>query len=160
MDRYYKIAKDSETGKKLSELVERYNDFEVKKREFAEKYGIKGFYSYEMYLAHVGDVVFKDSSHVDKNNWKKGCASNAYLPKQNPKDRQLKKDWEELRSKSIQRFELDKIVGGKDPFHMCGFDYSSEDFFFIFTEKPEKFDFPSDVIEISNLEYLELIKQK
>lgn len=31
MDRYYKIAKDSETGKKLSELVERYNDFEVKK---------------------------------------------------------------------------------------------------------------------------------
>jgi len=124
---------------------------------FCEKCAAVFFYSY---LAHVGDVVFKDSSHVDKNNWKKGCASNAYLPKQNPKDRQLKKDWEELRSKSIQRFELDKIVGGKDPFHMCGFDYSSEDYFFIITNKPEKFDFPFDVIEISNLEYLELTKQK
>jgi hypothetical protein len=43
---------------------------------------------------------------------------------------------------------------------MCGFDYSSEDYFFIITDKPEKFDFPSDVIEISNLEYLELTKQK
>lgn len=55
---------------------------------------------------------------------------------------------------------LIKIVGGKDPFHMCGFDYSSEDFFFVITDKPEKFDFPSDVIEISNLEYLELTKQE
>lgn len=160
MDRYYKIAKDSETGKKFSELVDRYNDFEVKRKSFAEKYGIKGFYSYEMYLAYVGEVVFKDSSFVDKDNWKKGCSSNSYLPKKNPKDKQLKKDWEELRSKSIQRYEIDKIVGGKDPFHHCGFDYSVEDYFFIFTDKPEKFDFPSDVIEISNLEYLELTKQK
>lgn len=160
MDRYYKIAKDSETGKKFSELVDRYNDFEDKRKRFAEKYGIKGFYSYEMYLAYVGDVVFKDSLFVDKDNWKKGGSSNSYLPKKNPKDKQLKKDWEELRSKSIQRCEIDKIVGGKDPFHMCGFDYTSKDFFFVFTNKPEKFDFPSDVIEISNLEYLELTKQK
>lgn len=160
MDRYYKIAKDSETGKKFAELVERYNDFKETRKKFADKYGVKGWHKYQMYLARVADVVFEHGTPIDRDNWKKSSEPGGYIPKVNPKDKQLKKDWEELQSKSIQRFEVDKIVGGKDPFHQCGFDYSVEDYFFIFTDKPEIFDFPSDVIEISNLEYLELTKQK
>lgn len=160
MDRYYKIAKDSETGKKFAELVERYNDFKSTKKRFFDKYGISGYSYYDMYFADVTEVTFKDKSSVNKDNWKKGSSSNKYLPKKEPKDKELKKDWENLKSKRILRSEIDKIAGGKDPFHQCGFDYSVEDYFFIFTDKPEKFDFPSDVIEISNLEYLELTKQK
>lgn len=159
MDRYYKIAKDSETGKKFTELMERLNDFLDTRNRFAERYGIEGFYTYGMYLASVADVRFKDKTFADKDNWKKDAKSGCFRPKVNPKDKQLRKDWEELQSKSIQRFELDKIVGGSDPFHQCGFDYSEEDYSFIFTNKPETFNFPSDVIEISNLEYLELTKQ-
>lgn len=63
MDRYYKIAKDSETGKKLAELVERYNDFKETRKKFADKYGVKGWHKYQMYLARVADVVF-DTVHL------------------------------------------------------------------------------------------------
>lgn len=159
MDRYYKIAKDSETGKKFTELVKRVFDFNNARNDFFAKYGIKKYRLYDMFLVSVDSVFFIDESSVDRANWKKE-SDNTYIPKKNPKDKQLKKDWENLQSKRILRSEVDKIVGCKDPFHHCGFDYSVEDYFFIITDKPEKFDFPSDVIEISNLEYLELIKQK
>lgn len=160
MERFYKIAKDSETGKKLAELVGRLEDFKATRKKFAEKYGIRGVHHYEMYLANVASVVFKDESSIDRDNWRISPDRLGYIPKKNPKDKQLKKDWYELQSKNIQRFEVDRIVGGKDPFHQCGFDFSLEDLFFMITNKPENFDFPSDVIEISNLEYLELTKQK
>lgn len=159
MDRYYKIAKDSETGKKFAELVQRVFDFKNARNEFFLKYGIKKYRLYDMYLVSVDAVFFIDESSIDRANWK-SRGDKTYIPKKNPKDKQLKKDWENLQSKKILRSEVDKIVGCKDPFHHCGFDYSVEDYFFIFTDKPEAFDFPSDVKEISNLEYLELTKQK
>lgn len=159
MDRYYKIAKDSETGKKFAELVQRVFDFKNARNEFFVKYGIKKYRLYDMYLVSVDAVFFIDESSIDRANWE-SIGDKTYIPKKNPKDKQLKKDWENLQSKKILCSEVDKIVGCKDPFHHCGFDYSVEDYFFIFTDKPEIFDFPSDVIEISNLEYLELTKQK
>lgn len=160
MDRYYKIAKDSETGKKLAELVSRLEDFKATRNKFADKYGVRGVHHYEIYLASVASVVFKNETSIDKDSWKRSPDPQGYIPKDNPKNNELKKDWQELQSKSILRYKLDEIVGGTDQFVHCGFDYSMEDYFFIFTDKPEAFDFPSDVIEISNIEYLELTKQK
>lgn len=160
MDRYYKIAKDSETGKKLAELVGRLEDFKATRKKFAEKYGIRGVHHYEIYWASVASVVFKDESSVDKDSWKRSPDPQGYIPKRNPKNKDIKKEWQELQSKSILRYKLDEIVGGKNQFIHCGFHYGKEDFFFINTSSPEEYDFPSDVIEISNLEYLELTKQK
>lgn len=158
MDRYYKIAKTSETGKKFEELMNRVNDFNTEAKKFIEKYGILKVRCNDFYLRDVSEVVFKDESFINKDNWKKGCTLCGYLLKKNPKDKVLKKDWENLQSKRILRFEIDKIVGGTNNFHQCGFD-STDDFFFIITEKPETFNFPSDVVEISNLEYEELTKK-
>lgn len=160
MDRYYKIAKDSETGKKLAELVSRLEDFKATRNKFADKYGVRGVRHCEIYLASVASVVFKDETSIDKDSWKRSPDPQGYIPKNNPKNNELKKDWQELQSKSILRYKLDEIVGGTDQFVHCGFHYGKEDYFFIYTSCPEKYDFPSDVIEISNLEYLELTKQK
>lgn len=58
MDRYYKIAKDSETGKKFAELVQRVFDFKNARNEFFVKYGIKKYRLYDMYLVSVDAVFF------------------------------------------------------------------------------------------------------
>lgn len=160
MDRYYKIAKDSETGKKFAELVDKYEDFLQERNKFFDKYAIKAFYTYGQFWACVSEVVFKDIKSATKDNWKKGSEKDSFILKTYPKDKELKKDWDNLQSKRIGRYAIDKIVGGQNPFNRCGFYFSEGDFFLIVVGHPEEYDFPSDVIEISNIEYLELTKQK
>lgn len=157
--RYYKIAKDSETGKKFAELLDRVRDFKETRDRFAEKYGIEGFYTQFKYLAGAGEVEFKDKTYANMQNWKRSLDKRAYLPRVNPKDKELKKDWESLQKKSILRSEVDEIAGCKEPDWNCDLYSGTKEYFFIYTEKPELFDFPLDVEGISEMEYLKYEKR-
>ena len=160
MDRYYKIAKDSETGKKFAELVSRLDDFTAIYNKFIEKYEIKGCFTDNTYIARVLCVNFKDGVSINKDDWKESPLKGAYIPKNDSNNKELIETWNLLKAKSLSRSEIHKLLRARKPFVFCGFSLGMEGNFFIVTSNPNDFDFPSDVIEISNLEYLELTKQK
>lgn len=79
MDRYYKIPKDSETGKKLNEVIRKAEEFEALRVDFAKKYNLKYTYGSNFYLCSVVGVVFNDTP--DKTNWRLANDRMCYIPR-------------------------------------------------------------------------------
>lgn len=156
MDRYYKIHRDSTTGQKLSVLLTQFEEYSKLKEKFTEKYNIESTYICSYYWIELGEVVFKTIPENIKENWKKGSVKDGYVLKAKPKDLTLKKDWDELIAKRIKRSEIDRIIGGKDQFYQAGFSFYNSTYFLVIVDEPGKYDFPQDVVEISNIEYLAL----
>lgn len=158
MDRYYKIPKDSETGKKLNEVIRKAEEFEDLRVDFAKKYNLKYTYGSNFYLCSVVGVVFKDSPN--KTNWRLSSDRMCYIPRKKTTDDELLDRWNELQEKKIPRSAIDKIIGGKDAFKQCGLDFSFPDCFYVTISDINAYDIPTDCIEISNIEYLNLKKEQ
>lgn len=154
MNRYYKISKDSETGKKLNEVIRKAEEFEALRVDFAKKYNLKCTYGSNFYLCSVVGVVFNDAP--DTTNWRLSNDRMCYIPRKRTKDDELLDRWNELQEKKIPRSAIDKIIGGKDAFKQCGLDFSFPDCFYVTIDDINAYDIPADCIEISNIEYLNL----
>lgn len=154
MDRYYKIPKDSETGKKLNEVIRKAEEFEALRVDFAKKYNLKYTYGSNFYLCSVTGVVFNGTP--DSINWRLTSDRMCYIPRKRTKDKELLDRWNELQQKKIRRSDIDEIIGGIDPFQQCGFDFSFPDCFYVTIGDINAYDIPADCIEISNIEYLNL----
>lgn len=154
MERYYKIHKDSSTGKQLLKLVAQFKEYSELKKKFIEKYDIESTFVCSFYWIELGEVSFKTIPKNLRDNWKKGSVKDAYVLKASPKDHTLEDEWHELIAKRIRRYDIDRILGGKDCFYQAGFSWGNDTFFLITVDDPEKFNFPQDVVEINNLEYL------
>lgn len=154
MDRYYKIPKNSETGKKLNEVIRKAEEFEALRVDFAKKYNLKATFSSRFYLCSVVGVEFKKTPDII--NWRIVGDKKCYIPRTRTKDDELLDRWNELQEKKIPRSAIDKIIGGKDAFKQCGLDFSFPDFFYVTIGDINAYDIPADCIEISNIEYLNL----
>lgn len=157
MDRYYKINRNSETGQKLAEVLQKANEFLALKREFVSKYSIKYVYESTFYVDDIGCVKFHHLPDDLKDNWKHGEVQGTYTLKAKPKNQKLKKEWDSLLSKRVKRYEIDRILGCKSMCYHAGLDATSDEWFLIVTEHSEIYDFPTDVLEISNLEYHKIL---
>lgn len=159
MDRYYKIRRSSKTGKKLEEIMNRRDAFVEERSRFVEKYGIKEISWFNIDLCDVREVSFKTIPDNIRENWKHTEDRDFFTLKVNPKDKELKKDWERLRSMAVRRFEVDSALGGTDRFSFCGINFDHPEFFLIHTSEPDSYRFPKEVKEISNIEFEKLTEE-
>lgn len=165
MDRYFKTRKDSGTGKKLSDLFERKEYFDGQLDNLCKEYKIYATIRPQLNLCGIIGVDFR--SLPDKRLWRK--RENMYVPRKRAIDKDSKNDlfilnarWDSLRDISIPRFDLDKILGGTSPFYQAGISWKNKDWFMFFIEDEtvKSYNIPSDCIEITNIEYSELMKDE
>ena len=164
MDRYYKTSVTSETGKKILEIFARKEKFADKVGWFCEKYGIKSFSYSKYYLCDMSSVVFNGNTMPSGSIWKRDGSE--FTLRAKPRDKNfaetfklVKKDWDAVRALKIERFEIDKAFGSSNSFLQCGIDVSNKDWVLFYTPHPESYNIPDDCQEISNLEYIDIVKQ-
>lgn len=158
MTRYYQIPKESATGLKITEILNRQKHFSEKLKAFLEKYGAERYVAFDRYFAGIDGVRFKE--RPNQENWKKGPVDGYYQPKKNPKDKALRQEWDELGAMAVPRFDLDKAIGGSDFFKMAGFHFKLNGFYIAVIDDTGSYQIPSDCAEISNIEYATITQQK
>ena len=117
MELYYKISKESKTGKAFLEIMKRVNLFDDKRKAVCEKYGIRTMFRWSHYLCGVSACRFYQQT--DKKDWKK--VEHGYMPRVRCKNKELLKDFEELKSLSIECSEVDVLFGVDNPFYHVGY---------------------------------------
>ena len=154
MELYYKISKESKTGKAFLEIMKRVNLFDDKEKAFREKYGIRSILHWSYYLRGVSACRFYQKSDTDKKDWKK--VEQGYMPRVRCKNKELLKDFEELKSLSIKCSEVDVLFGVANPFYHVGYKIF-DDCIVILAD--DDYDIECDDAEmISNLDFIKLEK--
>jgi hypothetical protein len=129
MGRWYKIPKDSPTGKRLQAISDRMDVFQKAWLKFREKYGIK---SCTYYSEHLCDALAMDFDHEpDAAIWhqlKRGDLKGLYKPYKNT---DAYKEWQQLRKLRVERIELDHAMGDPTNFPDVGIHWGHEDYFFV-----------------------------
>lgn len=150
MELYYKVPKDSKTGKSFLSIIERLETFHKKAIAVAKKYGIKEMYNIGWQLCGVYTCHFE--KQPDRKDWKK--VDDGYMPKVRSKNKELLKDFDELKKLSIERSEIDELIGNDNPFHQVGYHIFDDCIIFI---TDDKHDIKcKDTHMISNIEYMQL----
>lgn len=153
MELYYKVEKESKTGKAFMEIQVRKENFDKKAHAVMEKYGIRCIYRIGWDLCGVYTCKFDTTP--DKSDWKR--IDDGYMPKVRSKNKELLEDFKELKALSIKRSEIDALLGFKDPFFQVGYEIFDDCIVFISDD-----DHPvrrSDVSPISNTDYLRMKQQ-
>ena len=123
MGRWYKIPKDSPTGKRLQAISDRIDVFQEAWMKFKEKYGIK---SCTYYSEHLCDVLAMDFDHEpDAAVWhqlKRGDLKDLYKPISGT---DAYKDWQKLRKLRVERIELDHAMGDPTNFPDVGIHWAN-----------------------------------
>ena len=129
MGRWYKIPKDSPTGKRLQAIYDRMDVFQKAWLNFREKYGIK---SCIYYSEHLCDALVMDFDHEpDAAIWhqlKRGDLKGLYKPYKNT---DAYKEWQQLRKLRVERIELDHAMGDPTDFLDVGIHWGNEEYFFV-----------------------------
>lgn len=154
MDLYYKVEKESKTGKAFMEIQARKDKFDEKAHSVMEKYGITNMYRIGWDLCGVYTCKF--STPPDKADWKR--VDDGYMPKVRSKNKELLDDFKELKALSIKRQEIDDLLGHGDPFHQVGYEIFDDCVVFISDDKHPKR--CADAKPISNTVYLRMQKEK
>lgn len=164
MDRYFKTLRNSDTGKQLSDLIERKQYFDSQLSSFCKEYQIHATIRPQLNLCGIIGVDFKGKP--DNRLWR--IKENMYVPRKRAVNPESKNDvfnlnarWNFLKDISIPRFDIDRILGGKSPFYQAGLSWMNKDWilFFIEDDTVQSYNIPSDCIEITNIEYGNLIKE-
>jgi len=158
MERYYITGNTSDTGIRIQNILAGKKRFNEARAEFCNKYDIHATYSSKFDLCAVVAVDFNHTPIDVKDNWKswKNHGKNSYTLKVRPKNKALQQDWNNLKALSIMSFEIDKVIGGADPFTMCGLIELDNGFAFIIGHA-DTYKLPADLKEISNIDYRRII---
>lgn len=154
MELYYRVEKESKTGKAFMEIQARKKKFDDKAKSVMDKYGIRSIYRISWDLCGVQTCKF--NTPPDKTDWKR--VDDGYMPKVRSKNKELLEDFKELRALSIERSEIDDLLGHGDPFHQVGYEIFEDCIVFVSDDKhPKKC---PDAKPISNTVYLRMQKRK
>lgn len=154
MNLYYRVKKESKTGKAFMEIQARVEKFREKAKSVMDKYGIKQIYHIGWDLCGVYTCKF--NTPPDKADWK--IVDDGYMPKVRSKNKELLSDFKELKDMSIKRQEVDDLLGHGDPFHQVGYEIFDDCIVFISDDKrPTRC---SDAKPISNTVYLRMQKER
>lgn len=150
MDLYYKVLIDSKIGKSFIEIYDKYKKYQDKCKEISKKYDIKEMYSMGWDLANVYTCHFNNTP--DRNDWKK--CRDGYMPKVTSKNKELLKDFQELKVMSIEGRPIEDLLKLDNPFFHVGY-HIFDDCIVFFADDKNKIKI-KDAIMISNLDYLAL----
>ena len=155
---YYITRKNSETGKKMQELLDKASAI---RKEISEYLKLLGANPNQWVSSHnyffntiVRAVLFE--SEPDMNIWKVfKNFPNSYQPRITTYEG--KKIQEKLDSiEAIDRVDLNRIVGFGQVFQHVGFDLGSKDYFCFMLREDWRHTMPEDCEEITYKRYLEL----
>ena len=155
---YYITRKNSETGKKMQELLDKASAIRKEISEYLKLLGAnpKSWVSSDKYFFNtvVRGVLFE--SEPDMEIWKVfKNFPNSYQPRittYEGKKIQAKLDSIE----AIDRVDLNKVVGFEQVFQHVGFDLGSKDYFCFMLREKWQHTMPEDCEEITYKRYLEL----
>lgn len=151
MDKYYKVPRNSETGKKFAEIEKRKHECFDAVKEFIKPFGATQFrYSRWSLWGGIDSIILENEP--DLKIWKK-VGYQEYYPKANSKEgKELIKKMKELPTVSFN--DLNSIVGYQtDWYSHIGFSYGNKEFFGFIIGLDWKANIPSDCIEITASEY-------
>lgn len=153
MIRYYKINRESETGLKIKSILDRVDEFDKKLDELNKKYGFGEAFGNTFYLRHLDGVLFEEEP--DMQNWKKVKGTHqGYSIRSRCKDKELKKDLDDLNEMKIYRDEIDRAVGNANGLCHVGLDYMIPEIYVLSSGIECRLS--KDCEEISNIEYSKL----
>ena len=157
MDLYYKVPKDSDTGRKFAELSERADKCTEAAAEFLEKYGFKQYRPSR--ISYAGGISSCCTPELDPNKkvWRE-IRNKEFMPRLNCKEgKEIQEEINNLPIVDID--ELNNIVGydsgGWKSSHI-GFSRLNKEFFLFTISDEWKVKPPADSIEITGGEYKEL----
>lgn len=153
MELYYKVKKESKTGKAFMEIQNRKKKFDDKALSVMEKYGISNMYRIGWDLCGVYTCKF--NTPPDKTDWKR--VDDGYMPKVRSKNKELLDDFKELKALSVKRQEVDILLGLCDTFFQVGYEIFDDCIVFITDDKHPKY--CADAKPISNTVYLRMKKE-
>lgn len=151
MGKWYKIPKDSPTGKRLQTIREQYDVFSEAWAKYRERHGVKGAI---YYVEHICDVLaFTFEDEPDATVWhqlKRGEFEGNYKP---IKGTQAYKDWQKLRKMRVRHIELDRAMGDTGDFSRVGIHWGNDEFFFVHYKFGPKYELGEECEPISDEEY-------
>lgn len=120
----YITAKNSETGKAVTRVLERCRHFSAAEKQFKEKYQIKTVFRFVDQLC--GAVCVELSETADTSIWIP-FGHHKFIPGKNLK---LMSDWRDLQSLSVPMSDIDICIGGFTSFFQCGFEQNEDHYIF------------------------------
>lgn len=155
---YYITRKNSETGKKMQELLDKASAIRKEISEYLKLLGAnpKSWVSSDKYFFNTVVIAVLFESEPDMKIWKVfKNFPNSYQPRittYEGKKIQAKLDSIE----AIDRVDLNRIVGFGQVFQHVGFDLGSKDYFCFMLREDWRHTMPEDCEEITYKRYLEL----
>lgn len=156
MELYYKTSKESETGKKFTELERRGDVCYQALKAFLDKYGFEQYRPSR--ISHIGGIssCINPLQPLDRKLWRKaGYGINEWMPKLNTKEgKAIMAEIEALPIVDID--ELNEVVGYQgNGFKSSNIGFSPKDKSFYGFILSDKWNItpPSDCIEITASEY-------
>ena len=157
---FYITKKESETGKKFTELLKKKEIAIQAQKEVSEKYGFetyRGAY-WQVWGGFSSCLDFKETP--DKKLWGKGAEKGEYFPKKNSKAG--KAIWNEINDMPcVSRFDLNECVGfDSAPFKKIGFAFNNDTYYGFTDSKDWNLKVPKDCEEVTESKYDELFKDE
>lgn len=154
---YFKIEKESPTGKKIMDIMQRCDKFFEEAKRLKKKYGFDEIYCVESWLCGCTGVSFKNQPperwKLLKNEFDEHSSPKRYWPYVANKVayRELRK----LASMRVRRSEIDALLNQTDIFHNVGHNVKHPNYIGIVTTPGHNVS-GDDVTPISENEYKQL----
>lgn len=155
---YYITRKNSETGKKMQELLDKASAIRKEISEYLKLLGANPnqWVSSDKYFFNTGVMAVVFDKEPDLKIWKEfKKIPNCYQP------RMTSYEGKKIQSKFqsigvIDRVDLNEVVGFEQVFQHVGFDLGSKDYFCFMLREDWAHNMPEDCEEITYKRYLEL----
>jgi len=149
MDLYYKIPKESETGKKFTSVFLRVDEVQETVNKVLDKYGFQEYRSHSI----AGDIwcFCTPVAELDMKMWRK--REDGYTPRKSTKaGRALAEEIE--KNPSVSRKALNSCIGFDNGFSQIGFNRNKKGAYYgLILIDSWKIKVPGDCIEITGSEY-------
>jgi hypothetical protein len=155
---YYVTKKESETGKKFTELLKKKEIAIAAQKELSTKYGFetyRGAY-WQAWGGFSSCLDFKETP--DKKIWGKGAEYKEFYPKKNSKV--AKAVWQEFQDMPcVSTDELNACIGmERKSFKTIGFAFGSDEYYGFITSKKWGVIVPKDCEEVTETKYDEVFE--
>ena len=159
---YYITRKNSETGKKMQELLDKASAIRKEISEYLKLVGANPnqWVSSDKYLFNTGVMAVFFDKEPDLKIWKEfKKIPNSYQPRMTSYEgKKIQAKFDSI--EAIDRVDLNRIVGFGQVFQHVGFDLGSKDYFCFMLREEWKHTMPEDCEEITYKRYLELFKNE
>ena len=155
---YYITRKNSETGKKMQELLDKASAIRKEISEYLKLVGANPnqWVSSDNYFFNTGVIAVVFDKEPDLKIWKVfKNFPNSYQPRITTYEgKKIQAKFDSI--EAIDRVDLNRIVGFGQVFQHVGFDLGSKDYFCFMLREDWRHTMPEDCEEITYKRYLEL----